>query len=875
MHIRIVFLFWLSLVLPNFLWASSFEVLQGRLWLTQRNLPNAYTSFANADSGDSEAKVLKSLSAIALLQTTSATTNYLHSFHITSPTNIWLIRNQGYRTNANAPTPYRTEPGLNTTQGVAVLTNTFLPVLQQVETDLATITDTNILVPLGRAETGYPDINLDYGDILMIRALVATGRSGIHLGRSQNSAGVINDLFNLEEGPGPATIESLLQAFPDLAKTANSTDLPIARTEAKESILLYKQASEWIRQQRSSGVVRLFNLPGSFGVREGEIYTASLANEAAFRVKLDEYAALLDGLATISGFDGGVIDAFNGKSFWDGNVNLRSQLPMFRKNKARQGTLPDPTFGGIYPNNTLSRTEDYLWQETLSAPADPWHVGLFIPPSLRLVGLTSLAESYQAPLICAAWGANWSGETDIPAGLANVISIAAGSSHSLALKSDGTVVAWGDNWSGQTSIPAGLVNVISIAAGSSHSLALKSDGTVVAWGDNWSGQTDIPAGLANVISIAAGGSHSIIIFPDSPVTLQRDGDPSEEIPLSLVLTGTAQAGADYIQQAEFNIPSGLTSVRFNGFYLLNDSAAEFDETVTISATTPTNSEASFQPFTITILDDDGTGAGIFVTDSEGKEGRLEPDPLGFGILPYNPLRYEVRRTGNTAQALAVKIDRNILSSSASPEDYEITGFDVDGETVNIPAGQSSAEIVVSPKFDFQYPEGDESLVLQIQEDSGYALTENVEASALILDSSVYESWTYQNGLVVSNLPPTWDLDGDGSPNLLEMALGRDPQIPDSSESVQLGQDADGYLTLTFKRWAGGTNQPDGSYIQYGLTYSPQSSSNLANPGSWSGSSLETVSTVPATDGMETVTIRDNQSKNSTRRFIRVLVNMSQ
>jgi hypothetical protein len=86
-------------------------------------------------------------------------------------------------------------------------------------------------------------------------------------------------------------------------------------------------------------------------------------------------------------------------------------------------------------------------------------------------------------------------------GLTQVIAIAAGEGHSLALKSDGTVRAWGHNVYGQlgdgittnSSSPvtvSGLTGVISaIAAGGGHSLALKSDGTVVwAWGYNAYGQ---------------------------------------------------------------------------------------------------------------------------------------------------------------------------------------------------------------------------------------------------------------------------------------------------------------------------------------------------------------------------------------------------
>jgi hypothetical protein len=51
----------------------------------------------------------------------------------------------------------------------------------------------------------------------------------------------------------------------------------------------------------------------------------------------------------------------------------------------------------------------------------------------------------------------------------------AGGDYALALKRDGTVVAWGLSIYGAANVPAGLTNVISIAAGIDHALAVVSD----------------------------------------------------------------------------------------------------------------------------------------------------------------------------------------------------------------------------------------------------------------------------------------------------------------------------------------------------------------------------------------------------------------
>jgi alpha-tubulin suppressor-like RCC1 family protein len=119
-----------------------------------------------------------------------------------------------------------------------------------------------------------------------------------------------------------------------------------------------------------------------------------------------------------------------------------------------------------------------------------------------------------------SFGMPWNTQTlTIPAGLSGVAAIAAGGDHVLALKADGTVVAWGRNSEGQATVPAGLSNVVAVAAsaGGKHSLALKADGTVVAWGDNSVGQCNIPADMSGVVAITAGDLNSYALKVDGTV----------------------------------------------------------------------------------------------------------------------------------------------------------------------------------------------------------------------------------------------------------------------------------------------------------------------------------------------------------------------
>jgi len=122
-------------------------------------------------------------------------------------------------------------------------------------------------------------------------------------------------------------------------------------------------------------------------------------------------------------------------------------------------------------------------------------------------------------------------------GLEEITAVAAGASHSVSLKKDGTVWAWGNNDAGQlgdgtfnvSEFPvkvSGITDVVAIAAGNNHVLVLKKDGTVWGWGNNTLGQLADAAsittpshlaGLKDVVAIAAGAMHSTVLKKDGTV----------------------------------------------------------------------------------------------------------------------------------------------------------------------------------------------------------------------------------------------------------------------------------------------------------------------------------------------------------------------
>ena len=139
------------------------------------------------------------------------------------------------------------------------------------------------------------------------------------------------------------------------------------------------------------------------------------------------------------------------------------------------------------------------------------------------IAVAQLVAAPSSPVI--AWGDNSEGQTRVPS-LENVIAVAAGAEHSLALTSAGTVVAWGDNTSGQSTVPTvptgALTGVTQIAAGFNHNVVRMSDGTLLAWGASGYGQTTIPDGITTATKVAAGSLHSLALLQNGTVVAWGD-----------------------------------------------------------------------------------------------------------------------------------------------------------------------------------------------------------------------------------------------------------------------------------------------------------------------------------------------------------------
>jgi alpha-tubulin suppressor-like RCC1 family protein len=311
----------------------------------------------------------------------------------------------------------------------------------------------------------------------------------------------------------------------------------------------------------TSGAVIRYTTDGTDPGFQSPIYTGALTVGRTTVVQARAFAADMTRSATAGGLylvDTGTVDPprFSpgaGQYTTRRSVNVTSETPGAVIHYRLDGGDPDELDPVVTSGSTI------LVGQNAHLSARGYKAGLpkssVTAADYRITGAVALGSNFTLALkadgTVSSWGLNWFqalGDSAVANGdvrttpgpvadLTDVVAVAAGTNHGLALKDDGSVWAWGRNYVGelgdgtatQRATPvqvANLSGVVAISAGGDTSLALKNDGTVWIWGIDgtsiYPGNSYVPVqvgGLKGVTHISVGGY-------SSAMAVQTDGMPS-------------------------------------------------------------------------------------------------------------------------------------------------------------------------------------------------------------------------------------------------------------------------------------------------------------------------------------------------------------
>jgi hypothetical protein len=173
-----------------------------------------------------------------------------------------------------------------------------------------------------------------------------------------------------------------------------------------------------------------------------------------------------------------------------------------------------------------------------------------------------------------------------PPGLKDVIDVATGFNHAIALTRSGSIVVWGEGFFATNNVPSGLSNTVGVAAGMETCLALSSNGMITCWnrgkiGQQWKGASNVVAvslsqgffngngmalkrdgtvlqwhrqtmaspvaGISNIVAISASPSHCLALTTDAKVkSWLSNGAADTTLPPGLTNVIAIAAGYEYV-----------------------------------------------------------------------------------------------------------------------------------------------------------------------------------------------------------------------------------------------------------------------------------------------------------------------------------------
>ncbi len=328
------------------------------------------------------------------------------------------------------------------------------------------------------------------------------------------------------------------------------------------------------------------------------------------------------------------------------------------------------------------------------------------------------------------WSGNDFSPTPVAVSITNASAVSSGGWHSCALVSGGTVECWGDNGNGElgngTTSDSGtpvavyssgttpLTNVTQVSAGSWHSCAVISGGTIDCWGYNGDGELGNGAtadssnpvqvnDIASASSISAGGEHSCSIVSGGAVECWGDnyygelGNGKKGYSLTPVQVSNITDATEISTGGEYSscalISGGTVECwGYNGYGQLGNGTttdSSIPVTVYSSGTTPLANvtQVSAGGYFACALISDGTvwcwGDGSYGQLGNGTSGNQSSTPVQVSGID-----------GTTVKATA--ISTSIFSACAVLSDHTVRcwGWNGSGELGNGTTTDSSIPVTV-------------------------------------------------------------------------------------------------------------------------------------------------------------------------------------
>jgi alpha-tubulin suppressor-like RCC1 family protein len=469
----------------------------------------------------------------------------------------------------------------------------------------------------------------------------------------------------------------------------------------------------------------------------------------------------------------------------------------------------------------------------------------------------------------------------------NVSAIFSTSSAFAALKSNGSVVTWGEGSNGgdSSSVAASITSGVSAIYSNPYAFAaLKSDGSVVTWGE--------PAYGGDSSSVAASlssGVTSVYSTEYAFAALKSDG--------SVVTWGYSADGGDSSRVAA-SITSGVTTIYSNPYAFAalksdgsvvtwgNSGLGGNSSSVAASLSSGVTSIYS-KPYAFAALKSDGSvvtwGSSAYGGNSSSVAASITS---GVTTIYSNPYAFAALKNdgsvvtwgspsyggnsssvANSLSSDVIAVYSNSLAFAALKSDGSVitwgeSSYGGTGGPANIGlAVHPTLPLTLHVRLAANAPAGavDGNLTISTTD----ATTQTVALSGTVADGPTYthqELWRFTNfGSYTSDASAAdaADPDGDGMSNLLEYALGTDPNNSGGMPASLALNGAD--LEYTYTRSSAAKNN--------GVTYQIEWSDTLA-AGSWSTQAV--TEQITSEKGRETVKASVPKG-NGGKRFLRLRV----